>query len=189
MNPRDQSIDLGNVPARKSVVRKIPVINEGLAPLDLRFGIMKYLSGYDEYRESQRYCDPPDDESEMAQASIMEIKRSWTMDQRFAAGEPKLLDVLKIEPSSSVVLKPNKRVNVLVIFKSPSRMRPFEVKVAFQSSSMILPLFSVRGSCVGAEFRLNRNHIPFGTVVQGCTEESKVILMNTGDLGSRFVDN
>ncbi|XP_043589559.1 hydrocephalus-inducing protein-like isoform X1 [Bombus pyrosoma] len=186
VNPRDKSIDLGNVPARKSVVRKIPVINEGLAPLDLRFGIMKYLNGYDEYRESQRYCDPSDDESEMAQASIMETKRSWTMDQRFATGEPKLLDVLKIEPSSSVVLKPNKRVNVLVTFKSPSRMRSFEIKVAFQSSSMILPLFSVRGSCVGAEFRLNRNHIPFGTVVQDCTEESKVILTNTGDLGSRF---
>ncbi|XP_048264436.1 LOW QUALITY PROTEIN: hydrocephalus-inducing protein [Bombus terrestris] len=186
VNPRDQSIDLGNVPARKSVVRKIPVINEGLAPLDLRFGIMKYLNDYDEYRENQRYCDPSDDESEMAQASIVEIKRSWTTDQRFTTGEPKLLDVLKIEPSSSVVLKRNKRVNVLVTFKSPSRMRSFETKVAFQSSSMILPLFSVRGSCVGAEFRLNRNHIFFGTVVQGCTEESKVILMNTGDLGSRF---
>lgn len=124
----------------------------------------------------------------MARASIMETKRSWTNDERLETGEPKLSDVLKIEPSSKVVLKPNNRINVVVTFKPTSRMRPFSAKVALQTSSTILPMFLVRGSCVGAEFHLNRTHIPFGTIVQGCVEESKVILMNTGDLGSRFVN-
>ena len=188
VNPRDKSIDLGNVPAFKSVVKKVPVINEGSAPLELKFGLMKSLSGYDEYRESRGYCNSRmEGASELARASIMETKRSWTTDVKLQTAEPKLSDVLKIEPSSNIVLKPNKRVNVLITFKSPLRIRPFIAKVAFQSSSTILPLFLVRGSCVGAEFRLNRNHISFGTVIQGCAAESKIVLMNTGDLGSRFV--
>ncbi|KAK9306551.1 hypothetical protein QLX08_002752 [Tetragonisca angustula] len=187
VNPRDKSIDLGSVPAFKSIVKKVPVINKGSAPLELKFGLMKFLSGYDEYRESRGYCDSKmEGVSELVRASIMETKRSWTLDMKLQTIEPKLSDVLKIEPSSNIVLKPNKRVNVLITFKSPSRIRPFMAKVAFQSSSTILPLFLVRGSCVGVEFGFNRNHISFGTVIQGCAAESKLVLMNTGDLGSRF---
>ncbi|XP_017761798.1 PREDICTED: LOW QUALITY PROTEIN: hydrocephalus-inducing protein-like [Eufriesea mexicana] len=186
-NPRDKSVDLGSISASRCVTKRIPVVNEGLAPLDLRFGLLKDLSGYEEHRERHGLCDfQVENASEMARASIMETKRSWTNDERLETVESKLSDVLRIEPSSNVTLKPNNRVNVVVTFKPTSRMRPFSAKVALQTSSTILPMFLVRGSCVGAEFHLNRTHIPFGTVVQGCVEESKMILMNTGDLGSRF---
>ncbi|XP_017794375.1 PREDICTED: hydrocephalus-inducing protein homolog [Habropoda laboriosa] len=187
VNPRDKSIDLGSVPASRSVSRKIPIINEGLAPLELKFDLLKNLSGYDEYRERLGFRSLKKEEaSELARASIMETKRSGTLDQRLQTVEPKLSDVLTIEPSSNVVLKPNKRMNVSVTFRPTYRMCPFATKVALQTSSTILPLFLLRGSCVGAEFRLNRSHISFGTVVQDCVEKSKVILMNTGDIGSRF---
>ncbi|CAL7939802.1 unnamed protein product [Xylocopa violacea] len=187
VNPRDKSIDLGNVPASRSVTKKIPVVNEGLAPLELKFGLMKQLSGYEEQRERQGACDlKHEDAIEMAMASILETKRSWTVDHSLETREPHLADVLMIEPSSNVTLKPSKKVNVSVTFKPTFRMRPFVAKVALQSSSMILPLFLVHGSCVGTQFRLNRTHIPFGTIVQGHTKETKVVLMNTGDLGSRF---
>ncbi|XP_076763005.1 hydrocephalus-inducing protein [Xylocopa sonorina] len=187
VNPRDKSIDLGNVPASRSVTKRIPVVNEGLAPLELKFGLMKQLSGYDEQRERLGRCDlKHEDANGMAMASILETKRSWTIDHSLDTREPHISDVLTIEPSSNVTLNPSKRVNVSVTFKPTTRMRPFAAKVALQSSSMILPLFILHGSCVGTQFRLNRTHIPFGTTVQGYAKETKVVLMNTGDLGSRF---
>ncbi|XP_026670111.1 hydrocephalus-inducing protein-like [Ceratina calcarata] len=187
VNPHEKSIDLGSVPPSKSVTKKIPVVNEGLAPVELKFDLMKDLNVYDEYRERVISCETkPEVIVEMEKASIMETKRSWTVDCKLYTSEPTLSEVLKIKPSTSITLKPNRKMNVLVTFKPTSRMKPFTAKVAAQTASTILPLFLLRGSCVGAEFRLNRAHIPFGTIVQGCSEETKVILMNTGDLGSRF---
>lgn len=186
MNPRDKSIDLGSVSVNRTVTKKIPVLNEGLAPLELKFGLMKNLYGYDEYRARLGcYVQKHEELTELEVASVIETKRSWTLDHRLQTGEPLLSNVVTVTPSSNVILKPNKRINVLVTFTPTFRMRPFSAKVALETSSAILPLFMVRGSCVGAEFRLNRTHIQFGTVVQGCTEETKAILMNTGDLGSR----
>lgn len=187
MNPRDKIIELGNILPMKVVVKKIPVVNKGLAPVKVKFGMMHYLGGYDEYYETLGYCNVKRETPVLAKASIMETKRSWTIDSVFDTVEPKLYEVLKIKPVTNVILKPDKTVNVMIFFKPTARVRPFAVKIALQTNSIILPLFLVRGSCVGTEFLLNRRHIFFGTVIQDCIEESKVILMNIGDLGSRLV--
>lgn len=187
MNPRDKIIELGSILPMKVVVKKIPVVNKGLAPVKVKFGVMHYLGGYDEYYETLGYCNVKRETPVLAKASIMETKRSWTIDSVFDTVEPKLYEVLKIKPVTNVILKPDKTVNVMIFFKPTARVRPFAVKIALQTNSIILPLFLVRGSCVGTEFLLNRSHIFFGTVIQDCIEESKVILMNIGDLGSRLV--
>lgn len=181
-------IDLGNISPMKVMVKKIPVVNKGLAPVKMKFGVMQYLGGYDDYYETLGYCNVKRDVPILAKASIMETKRSWTFDSMLDTVEPKLYDVLKVKPSTNVILKPNKRINVMIFFKPTARVRPFSVKIALQTNSNIIPLFLVRGSCVGTEFRLNRTNIFFGTVIQDCIEESKMILMNTGDLGSRLVN-
>ncbi|XP_076237948.1 hydrocephalus-inducing protein-like [Calliopsis andreniformis] len=190
-NPRDKSIDLGSVMAFQTVSKRIPVVNEGLAPVELEFNLLKNFSDYKDYGDPLRPCTIEETEQEekdeyLAQASVMETKRSWTQDNTLATGEPNLSDVLRIEPSSKVVLRPGKTINVLVRFKPTARMSEFTSKVAFRTSSMILPLFVVRGRCVGPQFRLNRTHLSFGTLVQGCAEEAKLVLMNTGDVGARF---
>nr|XP_012152505.1 PREDICTED: hydrocephalus-inducing protein homolog [Megachile rotundata] len=189
VNPRDKCVDLGSIPISRTVTRRIPVINEGLAPVDLKFDLMKNLSNYEEHLErfrclKSRNLDTP--QSDLERASIMETKRSWTQDVVLQTKEPRLSEVLRVEPSTNMVLRPNKRTNVLVTFKSTCRMKPFLCKVALQTSSTILPLFVVQGSCVGAEFQLNRARVSFGTIVQGYTSEARVILMNTGDVGARF---
>ncbi|XP_031371258.1 hydrocephalus-inducing protein-like [Apis dorsata] len=186
MNSRDKIIDLGNILPMKVVVKKIPIVNKGLASAKVKFGVMQYLGGYDDYYESLGYCNVKRDAPILAKASIMETKRSWTFDSVLDTIEPKLYEVLKIKPSTNVILKPNKSINVMIFFKPTARVKPFSIKVALQTNSNIIPLFLVRGSCVGTDFRLNRTNIFFGTVTQDCIEESKMILMNTGDLGSRF---
>ncbi|XP_043251741.1 hydrocephalus-inducing protein-like [Colletes gigas] len=189
VNPCDKLIDLGSVSASRTVIRKIPVINEGLAPIEIKFDLMNNLSGYEEYRERARSCaikEINENEIILKEASVMETKRSWTRDVILQTDEPRLADVLRIEPSSSVVLKPKKKINVTVKFRPTSRMRPFTGKIGLQTSSTVLPLFMVNGSCVGADFRLNRTYVSFGSIVEGCTEEAKIVLMNVGDVGARF---
>lgn len=172
-------------------IRKVPVINEGRAALELKFDLMKKLPGYDRFRERiQIYSGKNDQDNskiDRTRASISETKRSHTLDMTLQTIEPDLSEVLDIEPTESIILQPGKIANVVIKYKSMRRMRPFMAKVAFQTNSTIQPLFILRGSCIGAEFCLNRTYIPFGIVVQGCLSEAKVVLSNTGDIGARLV--
>ncbi|XP_076283243.1 hydrocephalus-inducing protein homolog [Lasioglossum baleicum] len=170
------------------VVKKIAVLNEGLAAVDARFGLTKYLSAYEKYRERGKACTTNEHErfkQDMEKASIVETKRSWTDDTELQTKEGRLTEILQIEPAS-ITLHPNKKVDVTVRYKPVHRAPKFTRKVGIQMSSIILPLFMVHASCVGMEFRLNGSLFSFGTIVAGCTRQSKMILMNTGDIGARF---
>lgn len=170
--------------------KNVPVINDGRAALELKFDLMKNLPGYGLFSERIRICPEKIDQNfkmDYNRASISETKRSHTLDVALQTIEPDLSKVLKIEPAESIVLQPGKIANVIVKYKSTRRMRPFVAKVAFQTNSTIQPLFILRGSCIGAEFRLNRTYIPFGIVVQDCLSETKIILLNTGDIGARLL--
>ncbi|XP_072764383.1 hydrocephalus-inducing protein homolog [Anoplolepis gracilipes] len=190
VNPRDKLVDLGNLSINQTVIRKVPVINDGRAALELKFDLMKNLPGYDRFREQIQVCprNTNEENSKIDQtlASITETKRSDTFDVTLQTIEPDLSKVLEIEPAESIALQSGKIVNITVKYKSMRRMRPFVAKVAFQTNSTIQPLFILRGSCIGAEFRLNRTCISFGIIVQGCLSETKVVLLNIGDIGARF---
>ncbi|KYN44368.1 Hydrocephalus-inducing protein [Trachymyrmex septentrionalis] len=188
VNPRDKSVDLGSLSINKTTSRKVPVINDGRAALKLKFDLIKNLPGYDLFQERIPNCPLINQENskmDRIQASISETKRSNTLDETLQM-EPNLSQVLEIEPAESIVLQPGKIVNVVVKYKPIRRMRPFVVKVAFQTNSTIQPLFILRGSCIGAKFHLNKTYVPFGIVVQGCLSEAKIVLLNMGDIGARF---
>ncbi|KAG5334606.1 HYDIN protein, partial [Acromyrmex charruanus] len=188
VNPRDKSVDLGSQPLNKTTSRKVPVINDGRAALELKFDLMKNLPGYDLFHERVQNCSLIDQENskiDRTQASITETKRSNIFDETLQT-EPNLSQVLEIEPAESIVLQPGKIANIVVKYKPIYRMHPFVIKVAFQTNSTIQPLFILRGSCIGAEFHLNRTYVPFGIVVQGCLSEAKIVLLNRGDIGARF---
>lgn len=170
--------------------RKVPVINDGRAALELKFDLMKKLPGYDLFSKRIKICPgkigQENFKMDYIRASISETKRSQTLDVTQTV-EPDLSEVLEIEPTESIVLQPGKIANVIVKYKSMRRMRPFVAKVAYQINSIIQPLFILRGSCIGTEFCLNRTHVSFGIVVQGCLSETKVGLLNIGDIGARLV--
>ncbi|KAM0731376.1 Hydrocephalus-inducing protein [Formica fusca] len=190
VNPRDKLVDLGNLSINKAIIRKVPVINDGRAALELKFDLMKNLPGYGQFREriqvGPRKIHEGNSKMDQIRASISETKRSDTFDVILQTIDPNLSEVLEIEPAESIVLQSGKIVNVILKYKSMRRMRPFVTKVAFQTNSTIQPLFILRGSCIGAEFRLNRTCVSFGIIVQGCLSEAKVVLLNIGDIGARF---
>ena len=47
------------------------------------------------------------------------------------------------------------------------------------------PLFIVQGSCQAVDIALDTEHIPFGPVVRGSESTRKLVMYNTGDIGTR----
>lgn len=193
VNVRDKSVDLGSVSIFNTVTSKIPVINEGLAAVQLEFDLLRNFSNHERRGETMhgyRSCTNQEiqEEEKLARLSILETKRSWTHDTALTTEEPSISEVLKVKPSSKVLLRAGQTINVLVKFSPTARMKCFASKVAARTSSAILPLFAVRGRCVGPQFRLNRTDLSFGTLVQGSAEQAKVLLINAGDMGARLVN-
>nr|XP_012219399.1 PREDICTED: hydrocephalus-inducing protein homolog [Linepithema humile] len=189
VNSHDKSVNLGNLPINKTISKKIPVINNGRAAVKLKFDLMKNLSEYNRFRKQIQACPrkikQENSNMDHTRASITETKRSDTFDVTLQF-QPDLSKVLEIKPTKSIILQPGKIVNVIVKYKPLCRMHPFVAKVYFQTNMMIQPLFILHGSCIGAEFRLNRTYIFFGIVVENCASETKIMLLNTGDIGARF---
>ena len=46
------------------------------------------------------------------------------------------------------------------------------------------PLFMVTGSCHGLEVTLDSDHVPFGAVVQSSQSTRRILMINTGDIGT-----
>ncbi|CAG2059088.1 unnamed protein product, partial [Timema podura] len=82
----------------------------------------------------------------------------------------KLTEVLHITPKTLVVIQPNETISVTVKFTPNRRIKPFSEKAA----------------ALDQKFQLDRKYLPFGMVVQGCQSSLKLLLSNTGELGSRF---
>ena len=51
------------------------------------------------------------------------------------------------------------------------------------------PLFILTGSCHGLEVKLDSDAIPFGSVTIGSSSSRKLIMYNTGDIGTAFCWN
>ncbi|EFN85832.1 Hydrocephalus-inducing protein [Harpegnathos saltator] len=188
VNTCDKSVDLGNLSINKTIIKKVPVINDGRAALELRFDLTKRLSGFESRRGIQacpERSDPEDSEVDRTRASVTEIQSADTDEKALQIIEPDLSsEVLKIEPAGSIVLRPAKIVHVIVKYKPTHRMRPFVAQVAYQADFVVQPLFTLCGSCIGKDFRLSKTHLSFGFVVQGCTDETKIALLNTGEIGN-----
>ena len=49
------------------------------------------------------------------------------------------------------------------------------------------PLFVVTGCCHGLEVSLDSNRVPFGAVVQHSQSSRRILMINSGDIGARFL--
>ena len=58
-----------------------------------------------------------------------------------------------------------------------------------ECAGMYQPLFVVSGSCQGIEISLDTAAIPFGAVAQRSSSSRKLLMQNTGDIGSRYMNN
>lgn len=169
-------MDLGNLPINKTISKRVPVINDGRAALELRFDLTKRLPGYEPREGKAEACpekaDPDDSKLDLTRASVIEIQSANIDDSTVQTTEPDLSDVLEIVPAGPVVLRPAKIVYLIVKYKPTRRMRPFVAHVAYQAAFTIQPLFALRGSCIGREFRPSKHHLPFEFAAQGCLDET-----------------
>ena len=56
-----------------------------------------------------------------------------------------------------------------------------------ESGGVSQPLFMVTGSCLGQEIQLDTDHVPFGAVWQGSQSSRRILIINSGDIGARWV--
>ncbi|XP_068084802.1 hydrocephalus-inducing protein homolog [Anabrus simplex] len=71
-------------------------------------------------------------------------------------------------------------------FSPTSRMKQFSEQVNMVVNGKYYPLCLVKGSSIGPEFSFDRNYLPFGAVIENCSSILKLLLRNTGDIGSKF---
>lgn len=94
---------------------------------------------------------------------------------------------VKISSNAYKDLKPNRELTMNITFKATRRAKSLKADIGFEMDSVVnVILTCLKANCIGAEIRLNRTCISFGTIYEGCVAEEKVILMNDGDVGSRF---
>ena len=158
------------------------IVNEGRAAVKLKFGLMKNLEASKVFQG--RKIDSANQNSKEEKREKIQEKKSIN---RSNSSLMTLSGALSIEPSEPVVLQPNKKLNLVLKFKPKNRLKQFLEKICAQINNTTLPLTIVKGSCLGAEFQLNRTYISFGSVVEGCTLDTQLILLNTGDVGARLV--
>uniref|UniRef100_A0A8C4S4T7 HYDIN axonemal central pair apparatus protein n=1 Tax=Erpetoichthys calabaricus TaxID=27687 RepID=A0A8C4S4T7_ERPCA len=94
---------------------------------------------------------------------------------------------LWVSPSGDITLNPSGgRCMVEVVFSPTCRIPPFIEEVMMDSTGIRRSLFVVRGSCQGMEIILDQDYIPFGAVAQRSQATRRLLMQNTGDIGTRF---
>ncbi|XP_025115052.1 hydrocephalus-inducing protein-like isoform X4 [Pomacea canaliculata] len=96
-------------------------------------------------------------------------------------------DILSVGPVGRLTLDPRGgSMRVEVIFKPNVRIPAFAEEVLMESEGISLPLFVLKGSCLGMEVTLDTDAIPFGTVCYQSSVTRTLVMSNTGDMNTRF---
>ncbi|XP_070253950.1 hydrocephalus-inducing protein homolog isoform X4 [Myotis yumanensis] len=97
--------------------------------------------------------------------------------------EPK---VITLVPFNNITLKPKEVRKLEIIFAPKKRVPPFSEEVFMESMGLLRPLFLLSGCCQALEVSLDQQHIPFGPVVHQTKATRRILMLNTGDVGTRF---
>lgn len=97
-------------------------------------------------------------------------------------------DIFRMTPNANqnITLAARGGTTKIEIFFHPrSRIPQFTEEVLMESAGLSQTLFVINGCCQGVEITLDTDYIPFGSVVQRSSNMRKLIMTNTGDIGSR----
>ncbi|KAJ8247379.1 hypothetical protein GJAV_G00245710 [Gymnothorax javanicus] len=100
-----------------------------------------------------------------------------------------LLDskVISVTPVGEVTLRGSGgRCVIEVQFSPRQRMPAFREELQLECLGTTQPLLVLKGCCQGMEISLDQDYLPFGAVAQRCQSTRRIIMSNTGDVGSRF---
>ncbi|XP_006878929.1 PREDICTED: hydrocephalus-inducing protein homolog [Elephantulus edwardii] len=101
---------------------------------------------------------------------------------------PELQDpqVITLTPFNNISLKPKEVIKVEVVFAPKKRVPSFSEEVLMECMGLLRPLFLLRGCCQALEISLDQDYVPFGPVVCQTQATRRVLMLNTGDIGTRF---
>ena len=74
----------------------------------------------------------------------------------------------------------------IISFKPIARINPFKEYINFEMQGQTISLFEMSGACASIQLTLDSQSIPFGAVELGSSNSKKLLMTNTGDIGSRF---
>ncbi|KAJ8683417.1 hypothetical protein QAD02_019209 [Eretmocerus hayati] len=190
-DPCDSLIDFGNVIVGASCCRKVKIMNEGRLPVEFKIVIIDF-SADDNFHEPQ--WKNLDSQRSSLKRSQYHSKSSTSSNNTNSGLESfsnsfNTLDVekfLEITPIAARKLKPNRELEIALKLKAIEPIKSLKVRLGLKTRQSLLPFLTVKGECIGANFTLNRNYISFGTIYEGDMTEEKVVLVNNGDIGSKF---
>lgn len=96
-----------------------------------------------------------------------------------------LAQVITLVPFNNITLKPKEVRKLEIIFAPKKRVPLFSEEVFMESMGLLRPLFLLSGCCQALEVSLDQQHIPFGPVVHQTKATRRILMLNTGDVGTR----
>nr|CCA18905.1 PREDICTED: similar to hydrocephalus inducing putati [Albugo laibachii Nc14] len=93
---------------------------------------------------------------------------------------------ITLVPQNDITLRPKETVDIVCRFTPTRRTPPFRNHVAVNLGGIIQSLFSLKGSCMGIDVRLDPDTIIFGTVCLGSYLNRMFVMKNLGDVVAKF---
>ena len=191
-NPCDTILDFGSIRVGKSSCKKISIINEGRLPVNIYLNVLECST--EEIPEiSISKCREID--------SVEKIFRNKDFSKNdfssLSAGASRLthdtdnsylLDFIDIQPDSSRNLKPKRELEFKITMNATQRLKSFKAQLGLVVDDILYSNFTtVKANCLKMSFKLSRAYVSFGTIFEGFKSEENVILVNDGDVGSKYV--
>ncbi|CCI45136.1 unnamed protein product [Albugo candida] len=89
-------------------------------------------------------------------------------------------------PQKDISLRPKETADIVCRYSPTRRAPPFRNYVAANIGGTIQSLFTLTGSCMGTDVRLEPDTVVFGTVCLGSYLKRKVVMKNLGDVVAKF---
>ncbi|XP_074055255.1 hydrocephalus-inducing protein homolog isoform X3 [Macrotis lagotis] len=114
------------------------------------------------------------------------IPLTFNLTYMFSVTELNDSKIVSMTPCSNIVLKPQETCKVEIVFSPIKRIPQFNEEILLEFARYLRPLFLINGCCQALEIILDQDHIPFGAVVFQAHATRRLLMINTGDIGTRF---
>ncbi|KAK5646871.1 hypothetical protein RI129_005335 [Pyrocoelia pectoralis] len=157
VNFSDKFLNFGEVPVGGTSKRIIYVLNNSNASVDILFDLPYRLPIF---ARPKKILEPHYENDD----KTLKIERSSYCSSEAIQGNP----------------------FVTIVPKRFTRVLPHQTTHFIATYDIVETLCTYKGSCVGPEYCLDKNSIPFGCVILGYSNKQKAMLNNIGDVGGAF---
>ena len=103
--------------------------------------------------------------------------------------DPRIFSVTSTEGddlSGSTITKNGGHKDYVIKFMPNSRIPPFKEMLNYEIPGQTYFLAELSGACASVQLRFDTYSLPFGNVSLGSSNNKKLLMTNTGDIGSKF---